>query len=205
MKWLSIILLGVVSCSGNPQGCSNTILFPNDDVWQSFPMPLFGTTIPGVAGPDPVQVTTDGSGSQGVYAACYSPTSDEHVFDGRIVSSDASLNYSAVTVIMWYAADATAGNVVWCQEFAQGVPGYDIDSNPSISSCITVVASGVQGQIQKSSFSQVDAVVPSRDVSALFHFSRDANIAADTYGDDACVLGIQIYYTADRAGLGVLP
>jgi hypothetical protein len=198
-----VLLLAVAGCTSQPQGCTSTPRFPDHKQWCNWRLPLFGTVIAGVAGPDPVKITDNGSGSDGVYGPCYASNFDENIHDGRGLPPNITTQVNAEigTTFWWFQNGAGTGNVEWCQEIVGIDVGTNILTSNSTETCITEIASGTSGQVQQSQFALVSVPV-TKTSSSYFRFARKGTDTNDTLGVDACIIGIQTDYTCDTGATG---
>jgi hypothetical protein len=178
---------------------SNTVTL-SSPAWNAFQVAPYGIDIGAVKGPDYIKVVDNGSGSTGVYFACFDSSSDEQVHFSSVIPRMANDGSMSATTVYWFQNGAGTGNVVFAYEVVAANTGAALGNSTIVSQ--TFAAAGTTLEIVKSEFPAVPFIGSTEDTASAARFFRDANNAADTLAVDACVISFRINHTVDKIARG---
>lgn len=158
-----------------------------------------------MASGDTLAVFLANSGVPEAAAACGQGTRNEHPILEFDAAADETIRFAGwlpanyagggITVtVVWAAASATSGNVVWNGAFeALADGGTDIDSDSfAAAQSVTVGAPGTSGVLDYADIAFTDAQIDGlvADTAFRFELTRDADNGSDTMTGDAQVLRV---------------
>jgi hypothetical protein len=164
------------------------------------PMSALATvTGAGLKAPTYSQLSDNGAGSTGLYAAAYSPTQEQELFFMAQLPHGWQEGTDIEPHIHWSpSATANTGNVIWGLEYTW----TNIDGAIGNSTIITLTAAadGTGRKNVMSDYTTIDAT--GKTISSQIHgrIFRDATNVLDTYPDPSFLLELDFHYRQDSLG-----
>ena len=101
----------------------------------------------------------------------------------------------------WAPEDADAGTVVWCVNVTKvRRENNEVITNPGTNQCVDDATQTLQYELLKTTKITIDGSGYLEDDGVAFRIHRGADMASDTYDDDAHLVEATIYYNAHKLG-----
>ena len=149
--------------------------------------------------PDFAQVLTDGAGSAGVYTYLFDPAVDEQLFFTFVLLAGYTEAKGIYPFVEWKPTSiAASAKVIWGLEYSWQNPALEFSNTTLIYT--TGSTNNKQNELIITEFGKVAGAAAVIGSVLLCRVFRAASEIADTYADDAALIGTGIYYQKDTLG-----